>query len=314
MAEIQHMGVAGQGTEMTGQEFMEYDEPMNENPYAYPDSESSDAVYQGEEENGDNELENETGSLSQETPETLTPEELKAVRERLYTERQAQMQGIEQAHQQRLQQLAQQEQLMLARQQAMAIQNQPEETEFEKAVNAAVNARLNQTVAPEMQKIRGEMQAQQAQAAIQSTLHAGMNDVSMPNFDQISGLAISRYGRDVVINRIMTSNPADAARWMYNLGLAEAKAVPMVNQAVSAPAQVQAQARQTQKASLPRGMQVQGGAKWMSDADWGTLDKKIDNMSIEQITEFKKNPKNLQLFERMLRYGTTNPNAAKGGN
>jgi hypothetical protein len=159
-----------------------------------------------------------------------------------------------------------------------------------------------------MENIQRQM-AQQAQAAaIQATLGAGVNDPNMPNFDQVSGMAISRFGRDVVMQKIMSDTPQNAAKWMYQLGLIEAKSLPQ-SQAVT-PVPVQ-QAPVKQKAQLPRGMQVQGGAQGMSDADWQSLDKKIDNMSIEQLTEFKKNPKNMALFQRMLTHGTTNPNAAK---
>ncbi len=142
------------------------------------------------------------------------------------------------------------------------------------------------------------------------------------------------------MNRIMTSAPAEAARWMYQLGLQEAKAVPMTQQQVEsqqfgnkAAPEPSVSSNQhivprhthgypnysnnssssvpnhsTPQPQLPRGMQVQGGSVQSAMADWQALDNRIDAMSMEQLNEFRKNPANNRLYERMLRFGTTNPN------
>jgi hypothetical protein len=97
---------------------------------------------------------------------------------------------------------------------------------------------------------------------------------------------------------------------MYDLGLQEAKAVPMVAPQVqqtqtptSAPIQ-----RNTPQPNLPRGMQMQGGSATQAGADWQELDNRLGRMTFDQLEEFRKNPANNKLYERMLRYGTTNPN------
>ncbi len=241
----------------------------------------------------------------------LTPEQVQQIRDNLYAERQNQMRQVELEHQRRLAEINAQAQLA----QLQAVQAQQAAAnpmnEFEKAVEAAVNARLAQTVTPEMNRIRQEMAEQQARAAVQATLGAGVNNPDMPNFEALTSLTIQRYGKDVVMSRIMNSSPQDAAKWLYQLGLAEANAMPMATNQVQ-PQTPKATAQPVaQKPQLPRGMQVQGGSQASSEADWAEIDRKIDAMDRFQIQEFRKNPKNNELFERMLTYGTTNPNHPK---
>jgi hypothetical protein len=255
----------------------------------------------------------------------LSQEQLDAARESLYQERQAQMQRAEQEHQARLQQIMAAEQAMAARVQA---QNEPEQTELDKYIQAQIDARLQARVAPEIDTVRRQMATQQATTMVQNTLNTGLNDPNMPNFDTVAGLAIQRYGRDIVMNRIMSSSPADAARWMYQLGLIEAQgikvaptntptepqqAIQQAQQATLPPAQParKAPAVATPQPNLPRGMMVQGGSASSGVADWQELDRRIDAMSFDQLAEFKKNPSNAKLYERMLRFGTTNPGATE---
>jgi hypothetical protein len=259
--------------------------------------------------------EQEHQTTAEQAPAMLTQEQLDAAREKLYQDRQAQMQRMEQEHQARLAQLQQQELLMRAAQNVA--QQQPELSDFEKAVQAQVDARLKAMVAPQLETVQRQMVEQQQRQTVQNTLQVGMSDPTMPNFDTVAGMAINRYGKEVVMARIMNSAPAEAARWMYQLGMMEMQNVaPQQNQAPAQPQAPQYQSpqqvnpiqRATPQPPLPRGMQMQGGSATQAGADWQELDKRIDRMSFDQLEEFRKNPSNNKLYERMLRYGTTNPN------
>lgn len=303
--------VNGESGAFEDETFLDFEGDLTPNPYATDDTPANNYAERGSgqgegEDNSEAAGDNSAGEADQ-VP--LTAEELAKVREQLFDARQNQMKMIETQHQQRLAELAAQERLINAR-----IQQQPQKelNEFERAVQEEVNKRVQQSVTPEIQQIRQQMQQQQMATAVQSTLQAGLSAPDMPNFDQVTGIAITKFGNDVVMRKIMNSSPQESARWLYNLGLAEARATQSASagQVHAVPVQ-QTQVKQAPvKAALPRGMNVQGGAAGMSDADWGTLDKKIDNMSREQLNEFKKNPKNLALFNRMLEFGTTNPRAS----
>lgn len=266
-------------------------------------------------------------AVQENTYSGLTQEQLDAARETLYQERQAQMQRAEQEHQARLQQIMAAEQAMASRIQAAAPQE--EKSELDKYIEAQIDARLQQRVTPDINAVRQQMFQQQAASMVQNALNTGLSDPGMPNFDTVAGLAIQRYGRDIVMNRIMSSSPADAAKWMYQLGLVEAQGIkvqPTNTPSLPQEAIVQAQqqsptaynkpvntipAAGTPQPNLPRGMMVQGGSASSGVADWQELDRRIDAMSFDQLAEFKKNPSNAKLYERMLRFGTTNPGAVE---